>query len=146
MFTRRRPIPDAAAFPAESRKRRQFARSLSRRRPALRRRFKRSISARLESALKEEPGLGAKLTQGSVVMPLENYRLPDFSGKSVREVARMCSRLGVKLKVIGTGRAVAQRPLAGSAVYDDTVCEVYFNFQPSAQRVSLEPDRVAAGN
>ncbi|MBI4455624.1 MAG: transpeptidase family protein [Acidobacteria bacterium] len=98
----------------------------------------------LESALREEHGLPVVDQKGRVVVPLDERQLPDFAGKSVREVARLCSRLGVRLKVIGAGRAVAQRPPAGTAVFDDTVCEVFFNFDPMGGRTSLEVKRAAA--
>jgi membrane peptidoglycan carboxypeptidase len=100
----------------------------------------------VESALREEPALRAIRRNKTVVVPLESNRLPDFAGKSMREVARLCSQLGVKLKVRGAGRAVAQRPLPGAAVYNDTVCEVFFNLNPIPVRTSLELKRTVAGN
>ncbi|HEY3128089.1 MAG TPA: penicillin-binding protein [Acidobacteriota bacterium] len=97
----------------------------------------------IETALREEPALRASMQKGFVTLALEDslQRLPDFSGKSVRDVARISSRLGLKLKVTGTGRAVAQRPAAGSVIYEDTVCEVFFNFQPTTVRTSFDLER-----
>ncbi|HEV8130010.1 MAG TPA: penicillin-binding protein [Acidobacteriota bacterium] len=102
----------------------------------------------VETALREEPSLQDGGQKGTLVVPLleDSQRLPDFKGKSVREVARICSRLGLKLKVTGAGRAVAQRPSAGSIIYGDTVCEVFFNFQPIAVRTSLEFEGIAQRN
>ncbi len=98
----------------------------------------------IETALREEPALRASSQKGFLILPLDDglQRLPDFSGKSIREVARICSRLGLKLKVTGTGRAIAQRPATGSVIYGDTVCEVFFSFQPTVVRTSLDLERV----
>ncbi|MFZ0427326.1 MAG: penicillin-binding protein [Acidobacteriota bacterium] len=52
--------------------------------------------------------------------------LPNFRGLSLRTVARLCARLGVKLKISGSGVAVAQRPEAGGTVSKGMVCEVFF--------------------
>lgn len=105
----------------------------------------------VQSALIEEPQLRAAGARGFVVVPLVSSRLPDFTGKSVREVARQCSQLGLKLKVIGAGHAVAQRPQPGSTVSRDTVCEVFFNFRAAAPkllgaRTSLELGSTAERN
>jgi cell division protein FtsI (penicillin-binding protein 3) len=42
--------------------------------------------------------------------------MPDFSGKSIREVVQTAQRLGLDLKFIGSGRAVAQSPAAGQVL------------------------------
>ncbi|MGH9341435.1 MAG: penicillin-binding protein [Acidobacteriota bacterium] len=55
------------------------------------------------------------------------FELPDFAGLSMRNVARECARLGLRLKVSGSGVAVGQRPAAGSRVFTKTVCEVFFS-------------------
>ncbi|MBI2822305.1 MAG: transpeptidase family protein [Acidobacteria bacterium] len=115
----------------------RFARSLQKSQPAEDDEMV-DIQRVVESALRENPELREVNQKGTVVVPLENNRLPDFTGKSVREVARLCSRLGVRLKVMGGGRAVAQRPPAGAAIYHDTICEVFFNFNPTAIRAALE--------
>ncbi|MBI4445184.1 MAG: transpeptidase family protein [Acidobacteria bacterium] len=54
------------------------------------------------------------------------FTLPDFSGLSLREVARECARRGVRLKVKGSGIAVGQRPLPGTQIYPNSLCEVFF--------------------
>ncbi len=105
----------------------------------------------VESALREEPQLRTVSKKGYLVVPLDSAKLPDFTGMSVREVARQCSRIGVKLKVIGAGQAVAQRPQPGAVVYRDTGCEVFFNFRARARkapgaRTPLDPGSIAAGN
>ncbi len=52
--------------------------------------------------------------------------LPDFTGKSLREVARESARLQLRLKISGTGVAVAQRPEPGRQITPEMVCEVFF--------------------
>lgn len=39
--------------------------------------------------------------------------MPDFSGKSIRQVVQTAQRLGLELKLVGSGRAVAQTPAPG---------------------------------
>ncbi|HSR11634.1 MAG TPA: PASTA domain-containing protein [Thermodesulfobacteriota bacterium] len=39
--------------------------------------------------------------------------MPDFSGKSLRQVVLAAQRLGLDLKIVGSGRAVAQDPPPG---------------------------------
>jgi cell division protein FtsI/penicillin-binding protein 2 len=52
--------------------------------------------------------------------------LPDFTGKTLREVARESARLQLRLKISGAGVAVAQRPAPGRQITPDMVCEVFF--------------------
>jgi len=52
--------------------------------------------------------------------------LPDFTGRSLRDVARECARLGITLRISGSGSAVGQRPSAGESVTEGMVCEVFF--------------------
>src|SRR6266481_2233582 len=42
--------------------------------------------------------------------------MPDLRGQSVRDVARMCARLGLRLEARGEGRALRQSPEAGAEV------------------------------
>ena len=62
-----------------------------------------------------------------VVAHTDLFVLPDFSGLSLREVTRQSARLRLRLKVSGSGAAVGQRPPAGTQVYQDVVCEVFFS-------------------
>jgi cell division protein FtsI (penicillin-binding protein 3) len=68
-------------------------------------------------------------TSGSVTLSTNWITMPDFSGSNLREVAREGARLGLRIKVSGTGIAVAQRPPAGSKVPRETVCEVFFSIE-----------------
>lgn len=63
----------------------------------------------------------------TVTVELDSVAVPDFSGKSLREVARQCARLGLKLKISGNGVAVGQRPRPGLQVLRGAVCEVFFS-------------------
>jgi beta-lactam-binding protein with PASTA domain len=42
--------------------------------------------------------------------------LPDFSGKTMREVTEICLRLGLEPLLVGSNLAVEQRPEAGTQV------------------------------
>lgn len=53
--------------------------------------------------------------------------VPDFTGKSLRDVVREGANRGLRLRYTGTGTAVAQRPEAGSRVKPGAVCEVFFS-------------------
>ena len=53
--------------------------------------------------------------------------VPDFSGMSLRRVARECGRLGLVLKVAGSGQVVGQRPSPGTPARAGSVCEVFFS-------------------
>lgn len=77
----------------------------------------------------------ASLSNGVVDNPL-----PDFTGKSLREVARESAQLRLRLKISGTGVAVAQRPAPGRQITPEMVCEVFF---AAPDKVSHETRRVA---
>jgi len=62
-----------------------------------------------------------------VTVSTDSLQLPDFTGWSLRDVAREGARLGLRMKISGAGTAVAQRPPAGSRVARQAVCEVYFS-------------------
>ena len=61
----------------------------------------------------------AAANKGSILMP-------DLSGRSVRDVARTCALLGLKLEAKGEGRAISQNPAAGSELNSGQV--VYIDF------------------
>ena len=52
--------------------------------------------------------------------------MPDLRGQSVRDVARMCAQLSLRLEARGEGRATRQSPAAGSEVDPGTVVRVDF--------------------
>ena len=66
-------------------------------------------------------------SQGAITVKTSTFPLPDFSGLSLRQVAREFAELGLRLKVSGKGVAVGQRPPAGSTVSKNMVCEVFFS-------------------
>ncbi|MFQ5737988.1 MAG: penicillin-binding protein [Acidobacteriota bacterium] len=74
----------------------------------------------------EGPRIGHVLTVKTGLIPM-----PDFSGRGLRSVARECARLGLALKVSGSGVAVGQRPIPGSRVRKGAVCEVFFSMRGS---------------
>jgi len=62
----------------------------------------------------------AKSVNKSIVMP-------DFRGRSVRDVARTCAQLGLQIEARGEGRVLKQNPAAGSEVSTGQV--VYVDFR-----------------
>lgn len=53
-------------------------------------------------------------------------RMPNLRGRSVREVAQMCAKLGLELEAHGEGRAKQQFPAAGASVEVGEVVRVEF--------------------
>jgi hypothetical protein len=52
--------------------------------------------------------------------------MPDLRGRSVRDVARICERLGLELEAQGEGRAVRQSPEVGAAVASGQTVRIEF--------------------
>jgi cell division protein FtsI (penicillin-binding protein 3) len=52
--------------------------------------------------------------------------MPDFRGRSVRDVARTCAQLGLHIEARGEGRVLRQNPAAGSEVSTGQVIHVDF--------------------
>ena len=52
--------------------------------------------------------------------------MPDLRGRSVREVAQICERLGLELEARGEGRALRQSPEVGSAVASGQTVRIEF--------------------
>jgi cell division protein FtsI (penicillin-binding protein 3) len=46
--------------------------------------------------------------------------MPDFSGKSIRQVVLTAQKLGLDLKLVGTGRAISQNPPPGQVLQGQT--------------------------
>ena len=84
----------------------------------------------------------------NVVIESGGELLPDFSGLSLRAVARLCARLDIKLKISGSGVAVAQRPEPGGRVSKGMVCEVFFANEDEKEnapsRIALRSSRESA--
>jgi len=53
--------------------------------------------------------------------------MPDFSGKSIRQVVQTAQRLGLELKFVGSGKAVAQNPPPGHILQGETRGVVRFH-------------------
>ena len=69
-----------------------------------------------------------QLSRGDrVILELDTLTLPDFAGMSLREVAQRSGDIGLKVRFVGQGVAVSQRPAAGREVMKNTVCEVFFS-------------------
>ncbi|SHJ56220.1 stage V sporulation protein D [Tepidibacter formicigenes] len=57
---------------------------------------------------------------------MSKVSIPDFSGKTIKEVANIIQGLGLKLKPIGNGKAVNQNPLPNSQVDINSIVTVEF--------------------
>ena len=75
--------------------------------------------------IREAPG--PENSTSEIIVHSDFSRLPDFTGLSMREVAREGARRGLHLQVFGKGLVVGQRPVAGTPVFEDVVCEVFFS-------------------
>src|SRR6185436_2896750 len=80
------------------------------------------VSARNFSGRKSEV-VFAVATQRAALMP-------DLRGQSVRDVARTCAQLGLKVEAKGEGRALRQYPGAGSEVNSGQTVRVEFGRGP----------------
>jgi cell division protein FtsI (penicillin-binding protein 3) len=66
---------------------------------------------------------------GEVVYAASRERallMPDLRGRSVRDVARVCTRLGLELEARGEGRALRQSPAVGAAVESGQTVRIEF--------------------
>lgn len=52
--------------------------------------------------------------------------MPDFSGKTVRSVLRLAREVPLEMKIVGSGKAVYQRPLPGEKITQGASAEVRF--------------------
>jgi cell division protein FtsI (penicillin-binding protein 3) len=94
-----------------------------------------------EEPEKQKPG-------NAITVETQTFSMPDFSGLSLREVVQRSAGLGLRLKVSGSGVAIAQSPPARSKVSKGRVCEVFFssNSKDAPSGVALYSDgSVAAG-
>ena len=80
--------------------------------------------------------------RNTITVETNPFPMPDFSGLSLREVARRCTSLGLRLKVSGGGVAIGQNPPARSKVSKGRVCEVIFSSssKDASSRVALYSD------
>ena len=60
--------------------------------------------------------------------------VPDFSGKTMREVTEMCLHLGLEPLLVGSNLAVEQRPEAGTQVRGGAKVTVQFGTPPPAAK------------
>ena len=66
---------------------------------------------------------------GEVVFAVATKRaavMPDLRGQSVRDAARMCAQLGLRLEARGEGRAVRQNPEPGAEIDPGQIIRVDF--------------------
>jgi cell division protein FtsI (penicillin-binding protein 3) len=71
-------------------------------------------------AAKEDPIATTPVRPPSVEVSEEPGVMPDFAGKSLRQVVLTAQRLGLDLKLVGTGKAVSQNPPPGHVLQGQT--------------------------
>ena len=54
------------------------------------------------------------------------FLMPDLRGRSLRDVARICARLGLELEARGEGRALRQSPEVGAALAPGQTVRIEF--------------------
>ncbi len=82
------------------------------------------------SSLTEVPETGPQVARSEAVdVMVAPGVVPDFSGKTVREVTALTASIGLPVDLRGTGFAVRQLPAAGSAIYPGRAIAV--DFSPS---------------
>ncbi len=77
---------------------------------------------------KVQPALQAE--EGTFELGDEGYAMPDFRGKSMRQVLRVMGKRDLNVKLIGSGRAVEQNPQPGQKIKVSD--QVWVRFVPSA--------------
>jgi membrane peptidoglycan carboxypeptidase len=68
-----------------------------------------------------------RLPSADESIDLGEVAVPDFYGKSLRQIAEECLRLGLRLRSTGSGAAVEQFPPPGTAVSAGTDVEIRFS-------------------
>ncbi len=71
----------------------------------------------IRAPLTELPGTETELDEAAV---------PDFRGMTIREVVKKSKEKGIEVRVIGSGWAIAQKPVAGMPAPEDRLCTVTF--------------------
>jgi cell division protein FtsI (penicillin-binding protein 3) len=115
------------------------------------------FNAQLEEAPAEvvqakafDPAPAPAKHSSEVMMAVEDgadVTVPDFSGKTMREVMSMCFRTGLELVPVGTNLALDQSPAAGTQVKHGTHVTVQFGTPPPSKVVktatAAKPHKVA---
>jgi cell division protein FtsI (penicillin-binding protein 3) len=96
--------------------------------------FKTNIRRNPEPEEEKSLGSGMKVRYVSAAAPLaertevemDDTRVPDFRGMTIREVLRKSKETGFEVRVVGSGWAVSQAPAAGRPAPEVRVCTVTF--------------------
>jgi cell division protein FtsI (penicillin-binding protein 3) len=87
-----------------------------------------------EENAKPEPAINQHARSSEVLTSADDggdIMVPDFSGKTMRDVTEACMRLGLDPILVGTSVAVQQTPAAGAKVRRGTKVTVEFSDTPS---------------
>ncbi len=75
------------------------------------------------------PEIERRANGNEVVYTVANeraFRMPDLRGQSVRDAARICAQLGLRLEARGHGRAFNQQPAAGADTQAGSTVHINF--------------------
>jgi cell division protein FtsI (penicillin-binding protein 3) len=88
------------------------------------------------------PRVGKTPTPSATVAVDEggDIQVPDFSGKTMRDVTETCFRLGLDPVLVGSGLATNQTPAAGAKVRRGA--KVTVEFGTPAPKIAKPPHRV----
>lgn len=99
-----------------------------------------------ERVLRQEPASGTVIEEASRIYLItsEHYVMPDFTGKSLREVIEFTSLIGVSLHSNGTGYVVSQSVPPGTPIVDDTLLTIRLeSMNPTVAKSSEEIEDIA---
>jgi cell division protein FtsI (penicillin-binding protein 3) len=82
-----------------------------------------------KSSAEKPRGDDARWTPQTQASSAEPGRMPDFSGQSLRQVVQTAQRLGLDLKLQGSGKAIVQNPEPGKKIREDH--KGWVKFQPT---------------
>jgi cell division protein FtsI (penicillin-binding protein 3) len=102
-----------------------------------------AVSSSAETNLNSNSSATSHLTLAVTADEDTEISIPDFSGKTMRDVTQMCLRLGLDPVLVGTSLATEQTPAAGSQVRRGARVTVQFGTPPPKPTVTAKAARPA---
>jgi cell division protein FtsI (penicillin-binding protein 3) len=102
-----------------------------------------AVSSSAEANLNSNSSTTSHLTLAVAADEDTEISIPDFSGKTMRDVTEMCLRLGLDPVLVGTSLATEQTPAAGSQVGRGARITVQFGTPPPKPTVTAKAARTA---
>jgi cell division protein FtsI (penicillin-binding protein 3) len=102
-----------------------------------------AVSANAETHLASNFNPSSHVTLAVTADEDTEISIPDFSGKTMRDVTEMCLRLGLDPVLVGTNLATEQTPAAGSQVRRGSRITVQFGTPPMTSLYTPKPAKSA---